>query len=117
MVSLNEQTATSQTLKPAAQPVRAVPVMPYSGAQYRPTLQTVESTVAQQPRGVTGPMDRVRAALGRVAQRRAPLRAQFLKLVQRHAVEAERRGLRFKPETLAAIDTAVRSEAAKPTKA
>ena len=63
------------------------------------------------------PMEGVRAALGRVAQRRAPLRAHFLKLVQRHAVEAERRGLRFKPETLAAIDTAVRSEAAKPTKA
>ena len=62
-------------------------------------------------------MEGVRAALGRVAQRRSPLRAHFLKLVQRHAVEAERRGLRFKPETLAAIDTAVRSEMAKPTKA
>ena len=61
-------------------------------------------------------MEGVRAALGRVAQRRAPLREHFLKLVQRHAVEAERRGLRFKPETLAAIDTAVRS-VSKPTKA
>ena len=58
-----------------------------------------------------GSVEHIRSALARIAERRAPLRQHFLKLVQRNAEEAQRRGLRLKPETLASIDAAIRREA------